>query len=149
MAGDVPEDRLEPPGLPSAALVSRLCEDDGQKPHIPDFNHWIGTATGNTQAVGLPMWARANGVGLGGALNAREEDEEDVLTSILRDRSHIEETLRLVSEEPAGDFADTRSLFPTPPQAFLSLSPLSIPQPPQALQPPAFPSHLRHEISGT
>ncbi|KAG5832619.1 sarcalumenin isoform X1 [Anguilla anguilla] len=34
-----------------------------------------------------------------------EEEEEDVLTSILRDRSHIEETLRLASEEPAGDYA--------------------------------------------
>ncbi|KAG9340449.1 hypothetical protein JZ751_021562 [Albula glossodonta] len=33
------------------------------------------------------------------------EEEEDVLTSILRDRSHIEETLRLASEEPAGDYA--------------------------------------------
>ncbi|KAJ8346062.1 hypothetical protein SKAU_G00302550 [Synaphobranchus kaupii] len=33
------------------------------------------------------------------------EEEEDVLTSILRDRSHIEKTLRLASEEPAGDYA--------------------------------------------
>ncbi|KAJ8398762.1 hypothetical protein AAFF_G00419590 [Aldrovandia affinis] len=33
------------------------------------------------------------------------DEEEDVLTSILRDRSHIEETLRLASEEPASDYA--------------------------------------------
>lgn len=32
------------------------------------------------------------------------EEEEDV-TSVLRDRSHIDETLRLAMEEKAGDYA--------------------------------------------
>lgn len=32
-------------------------------------------------------------------------EEEAVLESILRDRSHIEETLRLAADEKAGDFA--------------------------------------------
>lgn len=33
-----------------------------------------------------------------------EEEEEDVI-SVLRDRSHIDETLRLAMEEKAGDYA--------------------------------------------
>lgn len=33
-----------------------------------------------------------------------EEEEEDV-TSVLRDRSHIDETLRLATEQKAGDYA--------------------------------------------
>lgn len=32
-------------------------------------------------------------------------EEEAVLESILRDRSHIEETLRLAADEKAGDYA--------------------------------------------
>lgn len=32
-------------------------------------------------------------------------EEEAVLESILRDRSHIEETLRLAADDKAGDFA--------------------------------------------
>ena len=33
------------------------------------------------------------------------DEEEDVLSSIVRDRSHIEETLRLAAEENSGDYA--------------------------------------------
>lgn len=33
------------------------------------------------------------------------EEEEEAFTSVLRDRSHIDETLRLATEEKAGDYA--------------------------------------------
>lgn len=36
-------------------------------------------------------------------------EEEAVLESILRDRSHIEDTLRLAADEKAGDYAGRRN----------------------------------------
>lgn len=39
------------------------------------------------------------------AVDLSTEEVEDALASILRDRSHIEETLRLAAEENSGDYA--------------------------------------------
>jgi len=40
-----------------------------------------------------------------------EEEEEDDVTSVLRDRSHIDETLRLATEENAADYAGEDQIF--------------------------------------
>lgn len=37
--------------------------------------------------------------------NVAFTEEEEAFTSVLRDRSHIDETLRLATEEKAGDYA--------------------------------------------